>query len=125
MAKSKLDVPIHNITVNQGDTYTMQIVIKDETKNPVDVRQDTFVFKVRGTANSDEILAEATCTPDSINIGQVNIVIDSDSTAKLPTDGEYYSETSSYYYDIQRIHQGTKTRIIQGQFIVSPGISFH
>nr|DAP50676.1 MAG TPA: hypothetical protein [Caudoviricetes sp.] len=125
MAKTKLNVPIHDIHVNQGDTYTMQVVIKDEQKNPVDVRSDIFVFKVREVATSNDVLVEATCTPDNINIGQVNIVIDSDSMSQIPTDGEYYAEVSSYYYDIQRIHGDNKTRIIQGKFIVSPGISFH
>lgn len=125
MAKTKLNVPIHDIHVNQGDTYTMQIIIKDEQKNPVDVSSDTFIFKVREAATSNDVLVEATCKPDNINIGQVNIVIDSDSMSQIPTDGEYYAEVSSYYYDIQRVHGDNKTRIVQGKFIVSPGISFH
>ncbi len=125
MAKFKSDTPVYDITVNQGDDYSLQIIISDSQNVPIDITDYKFVCKVRETAESQEIILEAECVIHDAKNGVLNINFSSNDTGNIDTDGEYYEETNSYYYDVQQTNtKGQKERIIQGKFIVSPGISF-
>lgn len=125
MAKFKSTVPVYDIIVNQGDDYSLQMIISNNDDVPIDITGYQFTCKVRETAESQEIILEAECViHDALN-GILNINFSSNDTSNIDTDGEYYGETNSYYYDVQQINtNGQKERIIQGKFIVSPGISF-
>lgn len=126
MAKFKSTVPVYDITVNQGDDYSLQMVVSDGQNQPIDITGYTFTCKVRETAENDNVIAEAECVIKNATQGILDVNFSSDVTSKIDTDGEYYGETSSYYYDIQQTNtNGRKERIVQGKFIVSPGISFH
>ena len=126
MAKFKSTVPVYDIIVNQGDDYSLQMIISDSNEVPIDITGYKFACKVRETAESQETLAEAECEIYNAKNGVVNINFSSESTGNIDTDGEYYEETNSYYYDVQQTNtKGQKERIIQGKFIVSPGVSFH
>ena len=125
MAKFKSDTPVYDITVNQGDDYSLQIIISDSQNVPIDITGYKFTCKVRETAESQEIILEAECVIHDAPNGILNINFSSNDTSNIDTDGEYYEETNSYYYDVQQTNtNGQKERIIQGKFIVSPGISF-
>ena len=125
MAKFKSDTPVYDITVNQGDDYSLQMIISDSQDTPVDITGYKFVCKVRETAESKEVILEAECVIRDAQNGVLNINFSSNDTSNIDTDGEYYGEPNSYYYDVQQTNiNGQKERIIQGKFIVSPGISF-
>ena len=126
MAKFKSTVPVYDIIVNQGDDYSLQMIISDSNEVPIDITGYQFTCKVRETAESQEVILEAECVIRDAKNGVLNINFSSDSTSNIDTDGEYYGEPNSYYYDFQQTNtNGQKERIIQGKFIVSPGISFH
>lgn len=126
MAKFKSTVPVYDITVNQGDDYSLQMIVSDSKNTPIDITGYKFTCKVRDTAENDNVIAEAECVIKDATQGVLDVNFSSDVTSKIDTDGEYYGETSSYYYDIQQTNtNGRKERIVQGKFIVSPGISFH
>lgn len=126
MAKFKSTVPVYDITVNQGDDFSLQMVISDAHNAPIDITGYKFTCKVRETAENDNVIAEAECIIKDATQGILDVNFSSDVTSKIDTYGEYYGETSSYYYDIQQTNtNGRKERIVQGKFIVSPGISFH
>ena len=126
MAKFKSTVPVYDITVNQGDDYALQMIISDSKNTPIDITGYKFACKVRETAESQEVVAEAECVIADAQKGVLDINFSSGVTGNIDTDGEYYGETNSYYYDIQQTNtNGRKERIVQGKFIVSPGISFH
>lgn len=126
MAKFKSTVPVYDITVNQGDDYSLQMIVSDSKNTPIDITGYTFACKVRETAESQEVIAEAECVIADAPNGVLNINFSSEVTGNIDTDGEYYGETNSYYYDVQQTNvNGRKERIVQGKFIVSPGISFH
>lgn len=126
MAKFKSTVPVYDITVNQGDDFSLQMVVSDGQNKPIDITGYQFVCKVRETAESQDIIAEAECVISDAPNGVLNINFSSEVTGNIDTDGEYYGETNSYYYDVQQTNvNGRKERIVQGKFIVSPGISFH
>ena len=125
MAKFKSDTPVYDITVNQGDDYSLQMIISDSQEAPIDITGYKFTCKVRETAESQEIITEAECVIHDAQNGVLNINSSSNDTGNIDTDGEYYGEPNSYYYDVQQTNiNGQKERIIQGKFIVSPGISF-
>lgn len=126
MAKFKSTVPVYDITVNQGDDYALQMTISDSKNIPIDITGYKFACKVRETAESQEVIAEAECVIGDATQGVLNINFSSEVTGNIDTDGDYYGETNSYYYDVQQTNvNGLKERIVQGKFIVSPGISFH
>lgn len=125
MAKFKSIVPVYDIIINQGDDYSLQMVISDSNNLPIDITGYTFTCKVRETAESQEVVLEAECVIRDAQNGVLNINFSSNDTGNIDTDGEYYGETNSYYYDVQQTNtKEQKERIIQGKFIVSPGISF-
>ena len=126
MAKFKSTVPVYDITVNQGDDYSVQMIVSDSKNVPIDITGYKFACKVRETAESQEVIAEAECVIGDATQGVLNINLSSEVTGNIDTDGDYYGETNSYYYDVQQTNvNGRKERIVQGKFIVSPGISFH
>ena len=101
------------------------MIISDSNEVPIDITGYKFACKVRETAESQEIITEAECVIHDAQNGVLNINFSSNDTSNIDTDGEYYGETNSYYYDVQQTNtNGQKERIIQGKFIVSPGISF-
>ena len=125
MAKFQSTVPVYDIIVNQGDDYSLQMIISNSSDVPIDITGYQFVCKVRETAESQEVILEAECVIRDAQNGVLNINFSSNDTSNIDTDGEYYEETNSYYYDVQQTNtNGQKERIIQGKFIVSPGISF-
>ena len=125
MAKFKSTVPVYDIIVNQGDDYSLQMIISDSQDVHIDITDYKFVCKVRETAESQEVILEAECVIRDAQNGILNINFSSNDTGNIDTDGEYYGEPSSYYYDVQQTNtNGQNERIIQGKFIVSPGISF-
>lgn len=126
MAKFKSTVPVYDITVNQGDDFSLQMIVSDGQNKPIDITGYQFVCKVRETAENQDVIAEAECVIRDAVKGVLDINFSSEVTSQIDTDGDYYGETNSYYYDVQQINiNGRKERIVQGKFIVSPGISFH
>lgn len=126
MAKRKLSPPTHELVVNQGDDFSFQLVIKDAQKEPVDITGFSYVCKVRENAESEIVLAEAECTTPEPEHGLVEVSFSHEVTSQIDTDGSYYGELASYYYDVVQINaNGKHERILQGPFLVSPGISYH
>ena len=118
--------PTQELVVNQGDDFSFQLRIKDSQDAPVDITDYQFTLKVREDAESDQVLIEAVSTVVDATHGLVEFYFPSELTSKIDTEGLYYEEVGEYWYDIlQRNKEGKKTRILQGRFIVSPGISYH
>nr|DAV58822.1 MAG TPA: hypothetical protein [Caudoviricetes sp.] len=102
------------------------MVVSDGQNKPIDITGYQFVCKVRETAENQDVIAEAECVIRDAVKGVLDVNFSSEVTSQIDTDGDYYGETNSYYYDVQQINtNGRKERIVQGKFIVSPGISFH
>ena len=126
MAKRKLMPPTQELVVNQGDDFSFQLRIKDSHDTPVDITDYQFTLKVREDAESDQVLIEAVSTVVDAPDGLVDFYFPSELTSKIDTEGLNYEEVGEYWYDIlQTNKERKKTRILQGRFIVSPGISYH
>lgn len=126
MAKRKLMPPTQELVVNQGDDFSFQLWIKDSHDAPVDITDYQFTLKVREDAENDQVLIEAVSTVVDASDGLVEFYFSSELTSQIDTEGLNYEEVSEYWYDIlQTNKEGKRTRILQGRFVVSPGISYH
>lgn len=126
MAKRKLSPPSQEIVINQGDDFFMQLKIKDSKNQPVNITGYSFACKVRQDAESEDVLAEADCKIMDATQGLIEIRFTHEITSQIDTDGLTYQELEEYWYDVlQTDTEGYRTRILQGQFLVSPGISYH
>lgn len=114
------------MVINQGDDYIFQLVLKDAEGEVLDLTGCTYECKVRESAESSNPIVEAVCDVLSPKHGLVEVHFRDEDTAQIDTDGDTYDDTSEYVYDIiQTTPEGHRTRILQGMFYVSPGISYH
>lgn len=116
----------YDITINQGDDYPIQLVIKNKEGKPVDITDNEYVLRVRENAQESNVIIEAKAKLLYPEMGIVEFHFDNEDTALIPTEGEYYSDFSKYTYDIIQITpNGDVTRLLNGFLFVSPGISYH
>lgn len=126
MAKRKLSPPAQELVVNQGDDFYFQLRIKDSKGQPINITDYLYTLKVRQDAESDEVVIEAVSTVLDPENGLVDFHFTNEATSNIDTEGLTYQDLGEYWYDvIQTDLEGRKTRVLQGAFIVSPGISYH
>lgn len=126
MAKRKLSPPTQELVVNQGDDFYFQLRIKDSEGKPINITDYQYVLKVRVDAEQDEVIIEAVATVLDGEQGLIDFHFTSKDTSLIDTEGLTYKEVGEYWYDVlQTDLEGRKTRVLQGPFIVSPGISYH
>lgn len=126
--KIKQTAAIKDILVNQGADYRLQLRLCTGTKEnhtPIDITGYKFKCKIRETADSDEVLAEADCHIVDAKNGLMEIFFNDSVTGKIETDGQTYDATSKYVWDLYATEpEGDISRIMNGTCYVSPGVSF-
>ena len=128
MAKVKQSAGIKDILINQGADYRLQLRLcagTTESHSPMDITGYTFACKIRETADSDTVIAEAECEIKDAKDGLMEIHFEDSITGKIETDGEKYSDTSKFVWDVYGTEpNGDTTRLLNGICYVSPGVSF-
>jgi hypothetical protein len=125
MAKIKQTAVTKDILINQGADFRIQLRLRSDETTPVDITGYTFKSKIRETADSDEALAVADCHIIDAPNGLMEIFFDDSATGQIPTDGDTYSDTESYVWDVYGTAPGGDTiRILNGKCYVSPGVSY-
>jgi hypothetical protein len=128
MAKVKQTAVTKDILINQGADYRIQFRLCTGSKDnysPVDISGYTFECKIRESADSDDVIAEATCSIIDAKNGLMEVFFDDSVTGAIATDGEKYDDTSEFVYDVYAIEpNGDTTRIANGNCYVSPGVSY-
>jgi hypothetical protein len=128
MAKVVQTAITKNILINQGADYRLQLKLCTGTvdsHSPIDITGYTFKCKIRETADSDDSVADASCSIIDAKNGIMEVFFDDSVTGKIETDGETYSDTSTFVYDVYSTPpDGDTTRLINGKCYVSPGVSF-
>ena len=104
------------LTVGQGETFTLSVRILDEANNPVDLTNVSFAGSIKETYSS---------TNDSANFsfqviapaisGSVNITLPAATTSTLAAQ--------DYVYDVVRTDGSDVRRLLEGKFIVRPGVT--
>lgn len=114
-----------DLTINQGDDFVFQIRLKYNDSDTHDITGNTYRCRVRESAKSDKVVIDADCTIVDAEQGLLEIHFKDEDTRNIKTTGSNYSTTSKYTYDLVEYKpNGTVTRLLQGMFYVSPGISW-
>lgn len=126
MARKKPQAATYDIIINQGDDFIFQIQLKDGQDNPIDITGCSYECKVRETAEEENVILSSQYRLVEPTKGLLEVHFKNEDTAKVDTDGDTYEDVSEYTYDvIQTSEEGQRTRVLQGMFYVSPGISYH
>tara|TARA_B100000427_G_C15458296_1_gene572849 strand:+ start:403 stop:738 length:336 start_codon:yes stop_codon:yes gene_type:complete len=106
---------ISNLYVDQGSDFTITLSLTDSVDDALNLTGSSFLAQVRKSHASSTVKATFTTTNDG-NGGNLTIKLTDVQTAAL--------ESGRYVYDVmQTASDGIKTRLIEGQLIVTPSVS--
>lgn len=110
---------IYNATIDQGATFQLEVVYKDDAGTPINLTGYTAALQVRQNYYDTTALLTLTSPSNGIVItgatGTIDITMTSAQTGGL--------DEGFYVYDLEITSGGTVTRLIQGQFTVSPEVT--
>ena len=110
---------IYNFTLDQGSTWTLQLVYEDPSGTPINLTGYTAEMKVRKKADSSVVVLHLSTSNGGITIngplGKLNLIA---------TDEQTDIEPGLYVYDLELDISGTRTRLIQGMVTVSAEVTY-
>jgi hypothetical protein len=111
---------IYNFTIDQGSTWTLQLIYKDPNGTPINLTGYTAKMQVRRKFDSSTAVLTLTSLPGGgITITGITGTID-----LLATDEQTeVIEGGLYVYDLELNNGGAITRLIQGQITISPQVT--
>ena len=106
---------IANLYIDQGTDYTITVDVTDSAGDVLDLTGFTATAQVRKTYTSSSLSATFT-TSINAAAGQVTISLTDTQTSAL--------QAVRYGYDLNiESGGGIKTRVIEGQAVVTPGVT--
>jgi hypothetical protein len=106
---------IANLYIDQGTDYTITVDVTDSAGDVLDLTGFTATAQVRKTYTSSSLSATFT-TSINAAAGQVTISLTDTQTSAL--------QAGRYVYDLNiQSGGGVKTRVIEGQAVVTPGVT--
>mgnify|MGYP003115068613 CR=1 FL=1 len=106
---------IANIFIDQGTDYEVTIDVTDTSDNIIDLNGYSASAQIRKTYGSTTI-AETFGTSITASTGKVTLSLTDTQTTGL--------KAGRYVYDLVITDgSGTKTRVIEGQAIITPGVT--
>lgn len=105
---------IYNFTLDQGSTWTLQIVYKDSNGAPINLTGYTAEMQVRRKFDSDTPVLTL-----STSNGGITIVGATGTLNLIATDEQAAIDPGLYVYDLELSTGGVRTRLIQGTVTVS------
>ena len=106
---------IANLYIDQGTDYTITVDVTDSAGDILDLTGYTATAQIRKTYTSSSLSATFT-TSITEAAGQVTISLTDTQTSAL--------EAGRYVYDLNiESAGGVKTRVIEGQAVVTPGVT--
>ena len=111
-----------DIVCRKGDTFTLNLELKDEHGVAIDVTSHTFLMQVRV---SDEDTTLTTASTDVPLLMAVDLTDASDGLVKFSKAAPNMKDVSSglYVYDISQNNTSTEETILYGTFKVNEDIS--
>lgn len=114
-----MSAAIYNATIDQGATWNLQVVYKTDAGVPINLTGYTAALQVRQNYYDTTALLTLTSPSGGIVItgatGTIDITMSATQTGSL--------DEGFYVYDLEITSGGTVTRLIQGQFTVSPEVT--
>lgn len=106
---------IANLYIDQGTDYTVTVDVTDFAGDILDLTGYTATAQMRKTYSSSSLSATFTTSISAV-AGQVTISLTDTQTSAL--------EAGRYVYDLNiESSLGVKTRVIEGQAVVTPGVT--
>lgn len=106
---------IANIFIDQGTDYEVTIDVTDTSDNIINLNGYTAAAQIRKTYGSTTI-AETFGTSITASTGKVTLTLTDTQTTGL--------KAGRYVYDLVITdNSGVKTRVIEGQAIITPGVT--
>tara|TARA_X000001036_G_scaffold361335_1_gene344594 strand:+ start:577 stop:912 length:336 start_codon:yes stop_codon:yes gene_type:complete len=106
---------VSNLFVDQGSDFEITLSLTDSVDNALSLSGATFLGQVRKSHGSNTVKATFTTSNDGTG-GNLTVKLTDVQTASL--------DSGRYVYDIiQTASDGLKTRLIEGQLIVTPSVS--
>jgi hypothetical protein len=110
---------IYNFTIDQGSTWTLQLVYNDPNGDPINLTGYTAKMQVRRKFDSATAVLTLSTSNGGISItgatGTINLIATDEQTGAI--------EGGLYVYDLELENGGAITRLIQGQVTVSPQVT--
>lgn len=119
----------YNFTVGQGEDWTLDVNMKDDVGNLLDLTGYTYAGQMRDAYDSTNIIATFTFTIANqiTNKGRVTFSLTHEQTTGIPlpaSTGSQKRPTKEYLYDIIETDAlGKVQRILDGSVIVTAGIT--
>jgi len=106
---------VFNVFIDQGSTYTVTVEVTDSGGSQFDLTDYTAESQIRKTYTSSAVTASFT-TSLNVGAGTVTLSMTDDTSSTVPA--------GRYVYDcIITDQSGVKTRILEGQATVTPGVT--
>ena len=106
---------INNIFIDQGTDFTMTVDVQNALGNALDLTGFTLAAQIRKTYGSSNVSATFTTAHNGAN-GQVTMTLPDATTTAL--------DAGRYVYDLVITSSGgDKTRVVEGQATVTPGVT--
>ena len=106
---------VSNLFVDHGSDFEITLSLTDSVDNALSLSGATFLGQVRKSHGSNTVKATFTTSNDGTG-GNLTVKLTDVQTASL--------DSGRYVYDIiQTASDGLKTRLIEGQLIVTPSVS--
>lgn len=135
-----------NITCRRGDTFSLDVTLKDSSGTPLGLDKDNyeFIMQVRTSAFADRkegiILSTQAHVPNGAVLGEngfvgfieemngnitpvVNVTNEGVVSIKIPASTMRKMSSGSYTYDLQYIADSVHTTILTGSFVVNEDVS--
>ncbi len=107
---------LSNLTIDQGADYSADIIVEDGNGNVASLGGYTVAGQIRKSyASSTEVNFGATIT--SAALGKITITLSNTATNAM--------KAGRYLYDIEITKTSTseKTRVVEGQVTINPGVT--
>lgn len=105
---------IYNFTLDQGSTWTLQIIYNDPSGTPINLTGYTAEMQIRRKFDSDTPVLTL-----STSNGGITIVGATGTLNLIATDEQAAIDPGLYVYDLELSTGGVRTRLIQGTVTVS------
>jgi len=105
---------IYNFTLDQGSTWTLQIIYNDPSGTPINLTGYTAEMQIRRKFDSDTAVLTLSTSNGGITITGPTGTLD-----LVATDEQADIDPGLYVYDLELSTGGVRTRLIQGTVTVS------
>lgn len=113
-----------DLDIECGADFSQALILKDDTDTPLNLTGYSFASMIKISAADESALTSFTCTVDpNPLLGTVTLSLTNAQTIALFAPGNNPTETTNLVYDLVQTVASVKSRIIQGNITLIPGVT--